>query len=461
MLYRYLSRPFCALRLPMSRQSAQQRNRNEYEFLPGYLEIVERPPSAWARRTALAITVLLVSALVWAIVGKLDIHAVATGRVIVSSHSKVIQSYEQGEISAIKVRDGQYVEAGDILISLNPIGADAEVRRLREQLNYNRLQKARLQALLLPSPEGSFVAPEGIDPSLVKGTRFQLLAEWNEIQAYLQSIDAEVEVNQASQRAAQRQFEALKRLHTNANTRLAAREKLVKTQSISRVELLEKQQELLEIEKEQTRVRAEFDVLKAESQSLAEQRDTYLSQKRRENYEKLNQVESQLVQLEQELIKAQERQRQQNLRAPVAGVVQQLAVHTIGGVVQPAQQLMVIVPENAPLEAEVRVLNKDIGFVVAGQGAEIKVDAFPYTRYGTIPAILEYVSLDAVQDEQLGLVFPARVRLARDVIDVDGDRVRLQAGMSVTAEIKTGDRHIIDYLLSPLQQYQSEALRER
>lgn len=433
----------------------------EYEFLPGYLEIVERPPSAWARRTAFSITALLLLALVWAIVGKLEIHASATGRVMVSSHSKIIQAYEQGEVVSIMVRDGQHVKKNDILISLNPVGADADVRRLEEQSNYNVLQKARLQALLSSSSELSFIKPESVDKTLITSTQFQLQAEWDEIQAYLDSIDTEVGVNQARQQAAQGELSSLALLHKNARTRLDAREKLMQTKYISQVELLEKQQELLEIEREQSQKQAELDVLKAERQSLLKQRDTYLTQKRRENYEKLNQVESQFLQITQDLIKAKELQRLQNLRAPVDGVVQQLAIHTVGGVVQAAQQLMVIVPDNASLEADVMVLNKDIGFVVAHQSVEIKIDAFPYTRYGSIPATLEYVSLDAVQDEQLGLVFPARVRLQQDSIEVDGRLAPLQAGMSVTAEIRTGDRHIIEYLLSPLQQYQSEAMRER
>lgn len=450
-----------ALQIHNRERLSRQQKHKEYEFLPGYLEIVERPPSAWARRTALAIAVLLVAALVWAIVGKLEIHAAATGRVMVSSHSKVIQAYEQGEVVAITVRDGQRVQANDILISLNPIGPDAELARLKEQLDYNLLQKARLQALLSTASVTSFIAPEGVDSELVKNTQFQLQAEWNEIEAYLSSIDAEVGINHARQQTAKGELAALLLLHANARTRLDAREKLMRTQFISQVELLEKQQELLEIEREQSRQQAELDVLIAERQSLVGSRETYLTQKRRENFEEVNQVDSQVTQIAQELIKARERRRLQNLRAPVDGVVQQLAIHTVGGVVQAAQQLMVIVPENAPLEAEVMVLNKDVGFVIADQEVEIKIDAFPYTRYGSISATLEHVSLDAVQDEQLGLVFPARIRLAKDTINVDGKLVRLQAGMSVTAEIKTGYRHIIEYLLSPLQQYQSEAMRER
>lgn len=156
-----------------------------------------------------------------------------------------------------------------------------------------------------------------------------------------------------------------------------------------------------------------------------------------------------------------EKQRQQSLRAPVAGVIQQLAIHTLGGVVTSAQPLMVLVPENHQLELDVMVLNKDVGFVLPGQAVEVKVDSFPYTRFGTLSGEVKHISRDAMEDQQLGLVFPARIRLHSDTLMVEGKPVRLSAGMAVSVEIKTGQRRVIDYLLSPLQEYQSEAMRER
>lgn len=156
-----------------------------------------------------------------------------------------------------------------------------------------------------------------------------------------------------------------------------------------------------------------------------------------------------------------EKQRQQSLRAPVTGVIQQLAIHTLGGVVTTAQPLMVLVPESHQLELDVMILNKDVGFVLPGQAVEVKVDSFPYTRFGTLSGEVKHVSRDAMEDQQQGLVFPARIRLNSDRLSVEGKSVRLSAGMAVSVEIKTGRRRVIDYLLSPLQEYQSEALRER
>ncbi|KZN43254.1 hypothetical protein N474_22810 [Pseudoalteromonas luteoviolacea CPMOR-2] len=438
-----------------------KRNKNEYEFLPAYLEIIEKPASPWARRIAYLLTGFVVIALVWSIVGKLDIHANALGKVMVSSHSKVIQPLEQGEVLSINVRDGQAVKKGDVLIQLNPIGADAESKRLAEQLVYYKLESERLRALLSDDPINSFEPPKEASALQVETSFGHLSSEHKEMNAVLDRFSAEVQVNEAQLEANIQDLAALKRLKKNIEARLDARKNLESSQAIARVEILEQEKELLEAERTMVSLNAQSEVLKAEALSLAEQRDSYLAQKRREFHEELNQSEIITTQTEQDLIKAREKQRLQSLRSPVDGVVQQLSIHTLGGVVTPAQALMVVVPKVHQLEAEVNVLNKDVGFVVAGQTVEIKIDSFPFTKYGTISGKVLHVSRDAVKDEQLGYVFPARIQLDDERILVDESWVPVTAGMSVTAEIKTGSRRVIEYLLSPLQKYQSEALRER
>lgn len=149
------------------------------------------------------------------------------------------------------------------------------------------------------------------------------------------------------------------------------------------------------------------------------------------------------------------------LAAPVDGTVQQLAVHTVGGVVTPAQALMIVVPRDDPLEIEAFIENKDIGFVHPGQTAQVKVETFPYTKHGTVPAKVVHVSTDAIQDEKRGLVFAARLALGRSTIPVNGSPVNLSPGMAVTAEIQTDRRRVIEYFLSPLLQYATESFRER
>lgn len=152
---------------------------------------------------------------------------------------------------------------------------------------------------------------------------------------------------------------------------------------------------------------------------------------------------------------------QQHLTAPIGGVVQQLAVHTVGGVVTPAQQLMMIAPEEGSLEVEAILENKDIGFVNENQLAEIKIDAFPFTRYGTLEGRVVNLSRDAVQIDKVGLVYTARVFLDRASIRIENRAVRLSPGMTVSVEIKTGERRVIEYFLSPLIQAAQNSIRER
>jgi hemolysin D len=148
------------------------------------------------------------------------------------------------------------------------------------------------------------------------------------------------------------------------------------------------------------------------------------------------------------------------LHAPVDRIVQ-LAVHTLGAVVKPADSLLVVVPRHAELTVEAMVLNQDAGFVHPDQPVTVKLEAYPFTRYGVVPAVLETISRDAIEDKQKGLCYQARARLLQDYIMVDGVKSQLSYGLSATAEIKTGDRRIISYLLSPLARRVQEAARER
>ncbi|CFQ76669.1 HlyD family type I secretion periplasmic adaptor subunit [Yersinia enterocolitica] len=452
---------FDGLKKRWQRHHAAKRTRDEYDFLPAYLDIVERPVAPLARRTAwfLALTLLLV--LVWSIAGRLDIHASANGKVIVAEHSKIIQSLEPGVVVAINVHDGDRVVAGQVLLELNPIGVDAEVNNINQQLMHRSLEAARMSALLTDAPLTNFIYPDNSPENLVMTAKSLLTKEYDEVNAELARQDSERAVNQAYIQAGSTNITHHQALMKNIHQRLQALQTLVKSRAIAEAEVLIQEREWLNASAEGNRLESEQTVLRAKMRNLAQVRLHYLAEKKRSYQEQLNKAHEVINQLKQELVKLTEKQRQQTLRAPVDGVIQQSTVHTLGGVVTSAQPLMVLVPESHQLELDVMILNKDIGFVLPGQAVEVKIDSFPYTRFGTLSGEVKHISLDAMEDQQQGLVFPARIRLDSDTLTVEGKPVRLSAGMSVSAEIKTGRRRVIDYLLSPLQQYQSEAMRER
>ncbi|EPS8491602.1 HlyD family type I secretion periplasmic adaptor subunit [Yersinia enterocolitica] len=452
---------FDGIKKRWQRHHAAKRTRDEYDFLPAYLDIVERPVAPLARRTAwfLALTLLLV--LVWSIAGRLDIHASANGKVIVAEHSKIIQSLEPGVVVAINVHDGDRVVAGQVLLELNPIGVDAEVNNINQQLMHRSLEAARMSALLTDDPLANFIYPDNSPENLVMTAKSLLVKEYDEVNAELARQDSELAVNQAYIQAGSTNITHHKALMKNIHQRLQALQTLVKSKAIAEAEVLIQEREWLNASAEGNRLESEQAVLRAKMRNLVQVRLHYLAEKKRSYQEQLNKAHEVINQLKQELVKLMEKQRQQTLRAPVAGVIQQSTVHTLGGVVTSAQPLMVLVPESHQLELDVMILNKDIGFVLPGQAVEVKIDSFPYTRFGTLSGEVKHISRDAMEDQQQGLVFPARIRLDSDTLIVEGKPVRLSAGMAVSAEIKTGRRRVIDYLLSPLQQYQSEAMRER
>jgi hemolysin D len=226
--------------------------------------------------------------------------------------------------------------------------------------------------------------------------------------------------------------------------------------------------QMMEMEERAIGLRHDLAIRQAEAQKMAAQvRDGEAqllrldSEFKRQALDSLNEAQAAVSLRGEELKKAQEKSALTVLKSPVDGVVQQLSVHTLGAVVKPADPILVVVPRGAELITEALVLNRDAGFVRQGQPVEIKLEAYPFTRYGIVPAVLETISNDAIEDKEKGLVYKARARLLQDYILISGSKFMLAPGLSATAEIKTGRRRIIDYLLSPLSRRVQEAGRER
>jgi hemolysin D len=201
--------------------------------------------------------------------------------------------------------------------------------------------------------------------------------------------------------------------------------------------------------------------LEGQLQDAKNQRAALIAQTRKDANDAMTEGSKIVAAGEQDQRRAGEHSKLLKLIAPVDGTVQQLTVHTVGGVVPAAQPLMQIVPKENIVEVEAFLENKDVGFVQVSQNAEVKIDAFDYTKYGTLNAKVKHVSQDAIQDDKKGLIYATKISLDKSSIFVDGKTLPLSAGMSVNVEIKTGTRRVIEYVLSPLVQHQREALHER
>ena len=457
------------------------RNSDELDFLPAALRLQHTPVHPAPRWAALLLLTLSASALGWACIGQVDVVAVAPGRIIVGERTKTIQPLERSVVQQVLVQDGDHVTAGQALVELDATAAIADRRNLAEQVKSAQAERMRASWLLaaLDDRHGSGTAlPVRLtwpktdhdaampfwradEQQLVLG---QLESEWRDIQARLARAAAEVQRRRAEIVTG---GEVLTKL---ISTLPLVRQREQDFQALATQGFVahhagqDRTRERIELERD---VDTQHARLQESAAALAESeisQKAYVAETRRLLSERQAQAALRLQQAEQEHAKALQRERLTVLRSPVPGTVQQLAAHTTGGVVTEAQVLMVIVPDDVShgvVVAEVVLENKDIGFVRAGQSAEIKLETFLFTRYGTVPATVQQVTADAVNDDKRGAIFPARLQLGRSLISVDGKPIRLSPGMNVTAEIKTGQRRVIEYLLSPIQRAGSESLRER
>lgn len=458
---------------------------DEAAFLPAALSLQATPPHPAPRRALWVIMGLFTIAFLWACIGQIDIVAVAPGRIVVSDGTKLIQPLEASVVKAIHVKDGDKVQAGQVLIELDPTSAQADNRRVSQERSGALSEAWRTQALLTALRErGTKAAPmlpreaskggNSLSPDEHELMRSQLDAEWLDTQAQLARLQADIDTRQAELKTVKEQIEKLQATLPIVRKREDDFQELQAQGFVSQHAGQDRTQARIEMERDLATQRArqvEVNAAIAQAEHILAAWRTEVLRTLSERHAK---ADLQARSLQAEGAKTSQREQLTTLRAPVTGTVQQRAVHTTGGVVTPAQVLLVVVPDAAQVTAEVTLENKDVGFVHLGQEAAIKLETFPFTRYGTVQAKVTTITADAVMKEPSaqpykdgksvasgGAVFPAILTLASHAIDVDGKSIRLAPGMNITAEIKTGNRRVIEFLLSPVQSHMSESLKER
>lgn len=445
---------------------APRRHAHEVQFLPAALELQDSPIHPAPRVTMWLIMAFAALSLTWACVGKIDVVATASGKVIPSGKTKVIQPSETAVVKAIHVRDGQTVRAGELLVELDPTTADADVGRIQSDLLAARIDNARAGAMLQAinhsqPPALPQAAIQDASPEHVLAAQRWLQGQYQEYRSNLDLAEAEIAMRQADIQSARAQVTSLQKSLPIAVKLAEDYEHLLSKQYISRHAYLEKEQARLDIERQLSVQQTAIQQATAARQEAERRREGVVAQTRRAMLDLLQQADQKIASLNQDLAKARYQEDLTTLEAPVDGTVQQLAVHTIGGVVTPAQQLMAIVPQDQSVEVEAMLENKDIGFVHPGQAVTVKVETFTYTKYGTLEGEVVSVSRDAIEDEKRGLIYSSKIRLKSDHLSVNGQDIKLSPGMAVSAEVKTDSRKVIDYFLSPLEQHVHESLGER
>jgi len=460
------------------------RRANELAFLPAALEIAETPPSPVGRAIGATIILLFCVAVTWAWAGTIDIVAATTGKIVPSGRTKVIQPFETGVVRSIRVQDGQAVKTGDVLIELDPTVNAAERDHLHNDLLAEQLNIARLHAALAGAddPTAAFHPPAGAGAALISAQRQLLLNQVTEHRARMASLARQQAQKEAEQSTIVATIHKLEATIPVIQQRVDIRKTLMDKELGSKLTYFEILQLLVEQQEDLGVRKSHLREAEAAAAAIRETRDQAEAEYRRMLSDELAKAEQKANGLAQDLIKAEQKTKLQLLTSPVDGVVQQLTIHTVGGVVTPAQALLAVVPSDSRLEIEAMISNRDIGFVHAGQEAEIKIDTFSFTRYGLLHGTVLTVSQDAVirdrrqdraDDRALGtqndtsepkgqeLNYSARISLDRTRMQIDDRVVDLSPGMAATVEIKTGSRTILSYLLSPLLRYRQEALHER
>ena len=463
-------------------QGAEAQVAAHADFLPALQAIEQTPPHPLPRLMIGTIAALAGIGIVWSIVGQIDIVASAEGKLVPMSYVKIVQPAEQGVVKEILIREGQSVRAGQVLVRMDALAADADRQSLSADAAARALALRRIQAELA----GGVLTQQAADPpALFAKVKAQFDSNRRSLEAVLAQEQAALQKARSDRAAAVEVKKKLADALPFYRQQDESYQKLAKDGFAGQILAQDKRREYLE--KQQDLATQEFAITSAEATiSQSEKKIAQISADYRRNLQAELTNETTLEEkARQELAKMEHRGRQLELKAPQDGVVKDLATHTPGTVVSPGTILMTLVPQGERLRAEVYVTNQDIGFVRSGQHTRVKLAAYPFQKYGLLEGQVLQVSADARESEApaspggsafsgaekpvaaqraQSLTYKTVVELPAQTLVAQGRGqapLDLRPGMAVTAEIKLGTRSVMEYLLSPVQGAFQEAGRER
>ena len=497
---------------PPSLSSSPVKGRDR-EFLPAALEILETPPAPLPVAMMLTICGFFAAALAWSFFGRLDVHAVAPGKIETVSNAKVIQPFDSGKIAAVHVVNGQQVKAGEVLLEIDPSEAMADVDQARQArfeslAEITRRNYAVSAAKALELREGGEAAPTDFERSAIEAAtaaaenklgfaaeipddvrmrqRSVLTADLNALSDQLAALGKQIAQKDATRQRLGMSMAFQNDLMVTLTNRVNTRKDAIKLKVGTKINLYDAEEALQKSQSQLASDQGQLIETQAALNELRSEKFKAISQFVADNENKSADAARKTEDAQQSLAKADAKLRRTRLIAPIDGVAQQLAVTTIGQVVTTGQKLLVIAPSAGPMQVEALVANLDIGFVRLGQDAVVKVDAFPFTRFGSLAGKVVRIAHEAVDETEAkraladltspsnglppqtsgpgqaeSFVFPVTVALDATTMKIGDAPMGLSPGMTATVEIKTDSRRVIDYLLSPLAKVGSEALRER
>jgi HlyD family secretion protein len=446
-----------------ARQTRQQLATPEDSLSYELGQAVQELPPLYTRMVAGGISVLVVGTIGWAHLSKVDEVASAPGELIPSVQVRPIRALDAGTIKQIQVKEGKQVRKGEVLVELDAGAPQAEVARLQQAAKLIREDLARLEAERTGASNAGTAIQDQLLASRLQEFKTKEAAAVAEAQRQLSTIE---EAQVRLQRLQENLTNAKAGL-VNAQDREKSLRSLLSSGAVPRLDYIESRDRLTEAQDKVMSIAREVD---AQAQRVRQAQESYAgalntadglgSQRQSEILTQLTKRREELVNVEGQLNQAKKQQERERLESPVDGTVYN--VKATKGPVQTGEELLSILPEGEDLMLEVKVLNRDIGFIQEGMTAKVKLQTFPYQEFGIVEGVVDKVSPNAIVDKDLGLVFPTRIKLNKQAMQVQGGKaVEFTPGMAATAEIVTRKKSILTFLIEPITRRFSEAFSGR
>lgn len=431
---------------------------DSYEFKPLLSEIEESPVSPLGRFTFWVITSLIFIIILWLIIGKIDVVVTSRGVVIPDGEAKIIQTMESGVIDKILIKESDFVKKDQLLISINSETTQAQLETINKNLEQNKVRAQRLKAsgtgLEFDSSQKTLGAGE-VNEVQKKLYEENLASLHNAINAKQQEI-SQINNQIVSYRAQKADYEFQLK---------SSQDRLERLKSVIDIiaynEYQEQQNRVNSLSQSVTRADAEIKRLQAQKNEINNLIAQLQADFKSRNLDMLASTQEKINELNanKELIEFSNKNKQ--IIAPCDGYIDKLMVHTIGGIVQPAQQLVALTPIEKPLIIKAQVLNKDIGFIKPGMPVSIKVDTFDFQKYGILHGTVKSISKNSIEDEKLGRIYEVYITPKEDTLVVEGKEQKISPGMTLNAEIEVNKRRIIEFFIYPLIKYLDEGISVR
>lgn len=412
---------------------------DSHEFLPIVSEIQEEPLNPLGRTTFWILMTLILFTVLWMFFGRADVVVSARGKIIPDGEIKIIQPLETGVIKKILVNEGDFVKKGQTLMEIDTSTTEPQLGSLKANLEYINLERKRLNAT---AGNGSFGVASSDTAKTQRGLYQSSMADLkNQLQAKnmeIRAIDEEI---------------------SNYKTQLSIN--MAKERRMNDVADIIAKNDLEKVKAENMEYRSKIHELNHQKSGLTKEADYIRSNFKTQNFNELADRDKQATEMGANIKEIEFRKQQQNLVSPVDGYVNTILVHTTGGVVTPAQKLISVVPDTAPLVIKATIMSKDIGFIKEGMPVLVKVDTFDFQKYGMINGVVKKIAKDSIDDQKLGPIYDVYVTPLNKTLMVEGKETPISTGMSLTAEIKVNKRRIIEFFIYPMIKYWNQAITIR